>query len=127
MLRHVGLLLHGAAPSPIALAFAYAIGLAAAALAWQAGPGGIAGAILALLAIDWAAGIIANATRSTRAYHAGKPLWWALAFVALHMAEIPLLWWLTRDTTLASWMLLMLAMKLAVFVIGQAELRTRQP
>ncbi len=70
MLRHVGLLLHGAAPSPIALAFAYAIGLAAAALAWQAGPGGIAGATLALLAIDWAAGIIANATRSTRIAHA---------------------------------------------------------
>ncbi len=120
-------MLHGTTPSPMSLALAYAIGLVAAVLAWQTGPGGIAGAALALLALDWAAGIIANATRSTRAFHAGKPLWWALAFVALHVAEIPLLWWLAQDTTLPSWMLLMLAMKLAVFIIGQAELRARQP
>jgi hypothetical protein len=127
LLRHVGLLLHGATPSPMALAFAYAIGFGACVLAWQTGPGGIAGAVLAILALDWAAGIIANATYSTRAFHAGKPLWWAVAFVALHAAEVPLLYWLAQDATLAAWMLLMLAMKLAVFVIGQAELRTRQP
>ncbi|MFN9163007.1 MAG: hypothetical protein ACK6DM_09945 [Alphaproteobacteria bacterium] len=123
----MGLLLHGATPSPVALAFAYAIGFAAAALAWKTGPGGIAGAVLTLLALDWAAGIVANATRSTRAFHAAKPLWWAVAFVALHAAEIPLLWWLAQDATLATWMLLLLALKLAVFIIGQAELRTRHP
>lgn len=122
-MRRVLLLLHGREPSPIPLAIAYASGLVAAACAWTAGPGGFTGALLALLALDWTAGCIANATRSTRAYYASKPWPWPVTFVALHAAEFPLLWWLAPDATLAAWMQALLVIKLAVFVSGQAELR----
>lgn len=109
------------------LAITYAIGSGAAIHAWNTGPGGIAGAVLALLALDWAGGIIANATRSTRIYHADKPVSWTLVFVALHAAEMPLLWWLAPDAAFAGWMLVLLAAKLAVFIAGQLEHRTRSP
>jgi hypothetical protein len=64
------LLLHGRDPIPAVLALIYVIGCVAALFVWFSGPGGWQGALLAVFALDWAAGIVANAALSTRAYYA---------------------------------------------------------
>ena len=118
-------LLHGRDPIPAVLALTYLTGLAAAALVLHLGPGGWTGILLAVFALDWSAGIVANAARSTRAYYAGLPLSVSVLFVLVHLAEMPLLWWLSAGTGIWAWMQLILTVKLVVFVAGQIELRGR--
>ena len=117
--------IHGRDPAPAVLAIMYAVGCIAAVFVWLAGPGGWRGGLLALFAFDWSAGILANAARSTRAFYAGLPLRMAVLFIAIHIVEIPILWWLAGGTGLFGWMLLLLTIKLAVFIAGQMELRQR--
>lgn len=120
------LLLHGRDPIPAVLALIYVIGCVAALFVWFSGPGGWQGALLAVFALDWAAGIVANAALSTRAYYAELPVWVSVLFVAIHIFEVPILWWLVGGTDLFGWMLLLLTIKAAVFVCGQTEMRGRK-
>ncbi len=78
--------------------------------------------VLAVVAADWCGGIIANAAESTRA-------WWRRRttgrriFIAVHLIEIPIVWWLA-DGSLAFWVLmLVLAAKLSVFMLGREPRR----
>ena len=77
--------------------------------------------LLALIAGDWAAGIVANSALSTRA-------WWRdrllarRVFYALHLAEIPLVWWLCEgDVQLFGTLMLVLCAKLSVFTLGRDD------
>jgi hypothetical protein len=120
------LLLHGRDPIPAVLAVIYVIGCLAAVFVWLSGPGGWQGALLAVFALDWAAGTVANAAQSTRAYYAELPVWVSVLFVAIHVFEVPILWWLAGGTDLFGWMLLLLTIKMALFICGQIEMRTRK-
>ncbi|MCA3444085.1 MAG: hypothetical protein INF52_12060 [Rhodobacter sp.] len=101
-------------------------GSLAALCLWFSGPGGWQGALLAIFALDWAAGTVANAARSTRAYCAELPVWVSVLFGAIHVFEVPILWWLVGGTDLFGWMLLLLTIKMALFICGQIEMRTRK-
>lgn len=115
-------LLHGRRPRALSLLLIYGVGGATAAYVWQLGPGGIAGVVLAVLALDWAGGVVSNSTASTRAAWAELPRWAVLAFVAVHLAEIAPLWWLAPPSLF--WPLLgILILKLSVFIIGNNDLR----
>lgn len=122
-MRLVMLLLHGRDPVPIIVTLIYLVGGIVGTFVWMAAPGGWQGILLTLLAVDWSAGIVANATRSTRAYYAELPMWVPVLFVAVHLAEIPLVLWASGGSGLGEWMLLLLGLKLAVFVAGQIKLR----
>ena len=123
LVNHLWLLLHGKYPQTAILMLIYGVGCIAGLFVWFIGPGDWNGLILAFLALDWTAGIVANAAQSTRAYYAELPLSISALFLAVHIAEMPLLWWLAGGTNLWGWMQLLLAIKLAVFVGGQIEMR----
>jgi hypothetical protein len=79
--------------------------------------------VLMVMAADIFGGVISNASRSTRVHWATKPNWAALAFVLVHLIEIPIIWWLAGGD-LVFWVLTcaMLA-KIGVFIVGQDEIR----
>lgn len=75
--------------------------------------------ILAVIAGDWAAGIVANSARSTRD-------WWRdrltarRVFLVIHLLEVPLVWWLCAgDSQLFGILMLTLFAKLSVFLLGR--------
>jgi hypothetical protein len=78
--------------------------------------------VLMIMAADIFGGVISNASSSTRAHWAGKSRWAAIAFVTVHLIEIPIIWWLSGGD-IVFWLLTfaMLA-KIGVFLIGQDEL-----
>ncbi len=124
-MEKIGLLLHGRTPVPAVMALMYGIGVVSSLFVWSIGHGGWVGLILAVFALDWTAGIVANATHSTRAYYAELPLSMSVLFVAIHVAEMPLLWWLAEGAGIGGWMQLILTTKLVVFLCGQIEQRQR--
>jgi hypothetical protein len=64
--------------------------------------------------------------RLFRVNYAELPVWVSVLFVAIHVFEVPILWWLVGGTDLFGWMLLLLTIKAAVFVCGQTEMRGRK-
>ncbi len=119
-------LLQGETPGALQLILTYGLALlGAATMLWLAGAN-IIGAILAVIAADWFGGIVANSARSTRAFWAKLPSWTSPAFVIVHLCEVPIIYWLVSGDQKYAFLLPILGVKLAVFLIGQAEHRTPQ-
>lgn len=115
----------GENPTRIQLIATYGMAVAAAAAMWFARPFEWQTVVLMLFAADIAAGVVANAAKSTRQYWAKKADWVPLAFVGVHLAELPILWWLSGGD-ITFWVLaLAMATKLATFWLGQEERRGR--
>ncbi|WP_420406842.1 hypothetical protein [Hoeflea sp.] len=79
--------------------------------------------IVSVLAFDIGAGIISNSAVSTRTYWASLPKWSVAAFAAVHIAEIPVIFWLIGDSEISRALACALLAKISVFLIGQAECR----
>ncbi len=110
---------HGDHPGPFQLIATYAIGLAAAGLTllslditWKT-------VILAVLVFDWVGGIVANAAETVRTWWRARPKA-RTAFLLIHLLEVPLLWWLTGGGLAFYILVLVLAAKLSIFVLGEA-------
>ena len=109
--------LHGINPTRFQLVSSYAVGLASAALtlvalgfAWKT-------ALLALLVLDWTAGVVANSAEPVRAWWAERPRLRG-AFIVVHLLELPVVFWLTDGGAAFAVLALVLAAKLSVFVLG---------
>ncbi len=122
-MRTILRLIHGESPHPAGVILTWLLGFLAAAATWREGPDGLAGALLALLALDWTGGVVANATRATRAAWATLSRTAAVAFLAAHLLEVPILLLLTSSTPHLRGLVIILLLKLAVFAVGQIELR----
>ncbi|MEE4349519.1 MAG: hypothetical protein V2J26_04760 [Pacificimonas sp.] len=101
------------------------VGSAAAAATWWHGPPGWRGIVLAVIAFDWAGGIVANLSAPVRN-------WWRdrdgarLAFIIVLLAGIPVVWWLTSGSALFYALMLLLVIKLSAFS-GQKTIVGRMP
>ncbi|MDF0601075.1 hypothetical protein P1J78_10065 [Psychromarinibacter sp. C21-152] len=109
--------LHGHHSTPLQRAATDGVAGAAAALALFRLPPGWTGWLLAPIAADWAGGSPANAARSTRRWRASRPRL-RRGFHALHVAEIPVVWWLSPRPLVFQLLSLTLAAKLTVFELG---------
>ncbi|MEZ5751439.1 MAG: hypothetical protein R3D60_05525 [Paracoccaceae bacterium] len=115
-------LMNGAHPRFLSLALTYGLGGLAALIVWAAGPGGLSGVVLAVFALDWVGGVVSNSAAATRDTWAELPRWTFFAFLGVHAAEIPVLWLLAPPALF--WPLLgILMLKMAVFIIGNNDLR----
>ena len=119
-------LLHGNRATPFQLAASYGVGLGAAALvilvlglSWKT-------ALLGLVAVDWVGGIVANAAEPVRAWWRDRPRWRA-AFIAVHIVELPIVFWLSGGGIVFALFALILATKLSVFLLGSARSPSRHP
>ncbi|MGJ3231583.1 MAG: hypothetical protein ACFE0P_07280 [Oceanicaulis sp.] len=74
-------------------------------------------ALLALLAFDWAGGVVANAAEPVRAWWRPRPRLRAV-FFAVHAVEAPLVYALTGGGAAFAVFAILLAAKLSVFVLG---------
>lgn len=117
-------LLHGENPGPAQLGLVHAVAALGLVVGLTTDASLPEKALFAVLGADWLGGIAANATRSTRAYYAGLPLRWAVAYILLHIAEAGALALLLGLHDVPTWLWLALAAKLAVFGVGQIEERT---
>ena len=109
--------MHGNTPTGFQLAATYAVGIGAAVLAlatlgltWKT-------VLLAILAFDWAGGVVANSADPVRAWWRDRPRMQA-AFIIVHLIELPLVFWLTDGGAAFYVLALVLAAKLSVFVLG---------
>ncbi|MEM9781006.1 MAG: hypothetical protein AAF899_00880 [Pseudomonadota bacterium] len=109
--------LHGHNPTPFQLVSSYALGAASAALTLVVL--GIDGktALLALLVLDWTAGVVANSAEAVRAWWRRRPHL-RVPFIVVHFVELPLVFWLTGGGEVFAILLLVLAAKLSVFMLG---------
>ncbi len=78
------------------------------------------GTLLAFIAADWSAGIVANASYSIRAWWRERPKF-RVGFYALHLLEIPFVWLLLPNIMLLSAYLVILIIKLVVFSQGSSK------
>ena len=111
--------IQGRTPSRLQLVLTYTMFVVATGLVLLHAGGGWKDILLALIAGDWAAGVVANAAQSTR-------VWWRdrlrarRIFLALHFLEIPLVWWLCgNDNVLFVTLMLVLFAKLSIFMLGR--------
>lgn len=116
--------IQGRTPSPLQLVSTYGLFVVTVGLVILHAGHGWKAILLAVLAGDWAAGIVANAAVSTRA-------WWRdrlharRVFLFLHIAQIPIVWWLCDgDMTLFAVLMLALFAKLSVFLLGRETLES---
>lgn len=126
-MRTILALLHGDKPSVSQIAMTYAAAGLAAVCALYIWGFGWRGILAAVVCADWYGGIVANAARSTRAYWATLPRFTVLAFCAVHLAEIPVLWILLGDTPASYLLWPAVIAKIAVFLLGQIEIRMAKP
>lgn len=110
--------LHGRTPTRLQLVSTWGVAAAAFVFTLYALGTDWRSILLAVIAADWCGGIIANAAESTR-------VWWRRRamgrriFIAVHLIEIPIVLWLAEGG-LAFWVLmLVLAAKLSVFMLGR--------
>lgn len=108
----------GKRPSPFLIISSVGMFIAAAVLTIVTLGTGWKVLVLAFVAGDWAAGVIANSAESTRA-------WWRdrlpkrRNFIIVHLLELPLVWWLTGGGTVFALFVFVLIAKLAVFILGR--------
>ncbi|MEO1014758.1 MAG: hypothetical protein AAFX08_06160 [Pseudomonadota bacterium] len=112
--------LHGTRPTSFQLTATYAVFIGAMAIVFAGQGVSPKSILLALVAGDWAGGVVANAAPSTRA-------WWRerrdlrLPFYLVHLLELPIVWLLTGGGLAFALMALVLTMKLSVFALEAAE------
>ena len=110
-------LMHGERPKPFDLVAIWAVFFATfAVVIWALGLS-LSHLVMAFMASDWVAGIVANASHSTRAWWRARPVFRKI-FYAVHLIEVPLVLWLAPSLLVALLMLLALAIKLVVFAQG---------
>lgn len=115
----------GQKPSPFLVISSVGMFIAAVVLTIMTLGTGWKALILAFIAGDWAAGIIANSAESTR-------VWWRdrlpkrRTFIIVHLLELPLVWWLTGGGIGFVLFGFVLAAKLAVFILGRDPAGTLQ-
>lgn len=115
----------GQRPSPFLVISSVGMFIAAAVLTIVTLGTGWKTLILAFIAGDWAAGVIANSAESTR-------VWWRdrlpkrRTFIIVHLLEVPLVWWLTGGGTVFALFGFVLIAKLAVFILGRDPAGTSQ-
>ena len=73
--------------------------------------------LLAVLAVDWCGGVVANSAETVRAWWRERPRL-SKAFVVVHLLELPLVYWLAGGGLVFYVFALVLAMKLGVFLLG---------
>lgn len=112
--------LHGPNPTPFQIVSSYTVGVASAAFTLIALGIDWRTALLALLVLDWTAGVVANSAEPVRS-------WWRarahlrIAFVIVHLLQLPLLLWLTGGGIVFAILTLVLAAKLSIFVLGWTD------
>lgn len=113
----------GRDPDPRVLLGAALAGAALAALVLGVEQGGpLARAITALLALDVGAGLIGNASRSTRSFWAGRSLAARRTFVVVHLSAHPAALALLVDSAWLRWLLVgALLVKTALFAAGTRQ------
>ena len=116
--------LHGYHPTVLQLIATYGLAIGAAGLTisylgveWRAW-------IIALLAADWVGGTIANSAETVRSWWRARPRL-SVGFVAIHIIEWLLLWWLTSGGLMFGLLSLALLAKLSVFMLGQSYFSRR--
>ena len=73
--------------------------------------------LVAFIAGDWAGGVVANAAESTRDWWRDKTRARQIFHIA-HVAEVPLVWWLTGGGWVFYVLMVVLIAKLAIFEMG---------
>ena len=109
--------LHGLNPTLFQLVSSYAVGVASAALTLIALGVDWKKALLAFLVLDWTAGVVANSAEPVRAWWRERPRLRA-AFIGVHFLELPFVFWLAGGGEAFAILVLVLAAKLSVFVLG---------
>ncbi len=112
--------LHGSRPTVFQLTATYAVFVGAMAVVLAGKGVSVASILLALVAGDWAGGVVANAAPSTRAWWRARREWRA-AYYAVHLFELPVVWLLTGGGAAFALMALVLTMKLSIFALGASE------
>ena len=110
--------LHGNRPAVFQLVATYGVGFAAAALVLTTQGFGWRSWLLALVAADWCGGVVANAAAPVRAWWTARPRM-KTGFVLVHLAELPLIYWLSGGGVAFYILAVVLAAKLSVFMLGQ--------
>ena len=81
---------------------------------------GTKGVLLAILAFDWAGGVVANASEPVRA-------WWRDRtnlrpyFYGLHVVELPVALWLADGEPSFGWLAALLTLKIVAFARGRTH------
>ena len=117
--------MHGRSPSRFQLAATYAAGLAAAILTLHALGSDWKSWLLALIAFDWVAGVVATAAPPVRRGWAERPRG-RLLFTPVHLIEAILVYWLSGGGTVFAVFALALFVKLAVFHLGHERTDARK-
>ena len=86
--------LHGLNPTPFQLIGSYGIGVASAAFTLIALGVDWETLLLAFLVLDWTTGVVANSAETARAWWRERPRF-RIAFIAVHLLELPLVFWLS--------------------------------
>ncbi len=79
--------------------------------------------VLLLAAFDIFGGIVSNASASTRAHHAASAPGARRAFLLIHLAEVPIIWWLAAGGPVFWLLLAGMAAKLTIYALGVEEER----
>ncbi len=116
--------LHGNKPTTFQLVSSYGVGLGAALLVLVSLEFSWKTALLAFLALDWVGGIVANSAETVRDWWRERPEM-SRAFIAVHLIELPIVFWLSGGGVTFALFGLVLAAKLSIFLLGQPSLSVR--
>lgn len=116
--------LHGLKPTLFQLMSSYGVGIASAAFTLIALGIDWKTLLLALLVLDWTAGVVANSAETVRAWWQARPHL-RIAFLVVHILELPLMFWLSGGGEIFVILTLVLAAKLSVFLLGAPSARSQ--
>ena len=117
-------MLHGATPTALQITLTYGVAALGAITALIILGTDTVGIIVALVCADWLGGVVSISSRSTRMFWASLPRIMVYVFCAVHLAMLPVIWWLVDGAAEFAFLWPILIAKVAVFLIGQAEHRT---
>ena len=114
--------LHRLNPTPFQLVSSYGVGVTSAAFTLIAIGIDSKTVLLAFLVLDWTAVVVANSAETVRAWWREQPRF-RIAFIAVHLLELPLVFWLSGGGEVFVILTLVLSAKLSVFLLGAPSAR----